>query len=69
MTAPVNPPPKGGRGSRRRPLATALLWIATLGLYWPVWLWRTYRTLRAEGASGDQASRRDARPAWRRSPA
>jgi YVTN family beta-propeller protein len=48
MTAPVNPPPKGGRGSRRRPLATALLWIASLGLYWPVWLWRIYRTLHAE---------------------
>lgn len=60
MTAPVNPPPKGGRGSRRRPLATALLWVATLGLYWPVWLWRTYRTLRAEGRAATGVSPRRA---------
>ena len=60
MTAPENPPPEGGRASRRRPAATALLWVATLGLYWPVWLWRTYRALRQTGAETTRLSPRRA---------
>src|SRR6185503_1021923 len=45
MTAPENSPPRGPRSPGRRPLATAFLWVATLGLCWPVWLWRAYRAL------------------------
>jgi DNA-binding beta-propeller fold protein YncE len=45
MTAPENSPRRGPRGPGRPPLATALLWVATLGLCWPVWLWRAYRAL------------------------
>ena len=56
MTAPGNPPPEGGRAPRRQPLATALLWVATLGLYWPVWLWRTYRALRQTGGEATRLS-------------
>src|SRR5687768_7904088 len=60
MTAPSNPPPEGSRASRRRPLATALLWVATLGLYWPVWLWRTYRALEQTGGGATGLSPRRA---------
>src|SRR5512134_1764985 len=50
MSAPENLPAGGPRGSDAGVRPTVLAWLLSLGLYWPVWLWRTYSALR--GAPG-----------------
>lgn len=56
MTAPQNSPPGGVRGPTRSPRATVLLWVLSLGLYWPLWLWRAYRALGRGGQAAAQVS-------------
>ena len=56
MTGHEIPPVGGARGPRRRPRSTALIWVATLGLYWPVWLARTYRALREHDPAATSVS-------------
>jgi DNA-binding beta-propeller fold protein YncE len=52
MSAPENLPAGGPRGSDAGVRPTVLAWLASLGLYWPVWLWRMYSGLqRAPGAT------------------
>jgi len=46
MSAPENLPAGGPRGSEPGVRPTVLAWVLSLGLYWPVWLWRSYSTLR-----------------------
>jgi len=52
MSAPENLPAGGPRGSEPGVRPTVLAWVLSLGLYWPVWLWRSYSTLhRVPGAT------------------
>lgn len=46
MSAPEHLPTGGPRGSDPGVRPTVLAWLLSLGLYWPVWLWRTYSALR-----------------------